>query len=204
MEYANTSFSTRYMVRLAVLAGIILVMSFTPLGYFKTLGLSVTLIQIPVAIGAITLGPTAGAILGAVFGATSFAQCFGMERFGTTLMGINPIGTLLTCMVPRILMGLLAGLIFKGFSRLRKVQWQAYPVTCLLAALLNTLLFMSFLVLFFYHTEFIQGLASTMGTGSVLTFVAAFVGVNGILEAAACCIAGGWIAKTMDSMLKRA
>ena len=204
MQHANTTFGTKYMVRLAVLAGIILVMSFTPLGYFKTLGLSVTLIQIPVAVGAIALGPTAGAILGAVFGATSFAQCFGLEPFGTTLMGIHPIGTFLTCLVPRILMGLLAGLIFKGLSRIRKVQWASYPVTCLLAAVLNTLIFMSFLVLFFYQTEFIQGLAAQMGTGSVLAFVAAFVGVNGILEAAASCVAGGLIAKALDSVLKRA
>ncbi len=204
MEHANTTFSTRYMVRLAVLAGIILVMSFTPLGYFKTLGLSVTLIQIPVAVGAIVLGPTAGAILGAVFGATSFAQCFGLEPFGTTLMGINPIGTLLTCLVPRILMGLLAGLLFKGLSHIRKAQWVSYPVTCLVAAVLNTAIFMSFLVMFFYNTEFIQGLASQMGTGNVMTFVVAFVGINGVLEAIASCVAGGLIAKAMNTVLKRA
>lgn len=204
MQPTNTNLSTKYMVRLAVLAGIILLMSFTPLGYFKTLGLSVTLIQIPVAVGAITLGPMAGAILGAVFGATSFAQCFGMEPFGTALMGINPVGTFLTCLIPRILMGLLAALIFQGLSKIRKAQWMTYPATCMLAAVLNTVIFMGFLVMFFYHTEFIQTMATQMGTGSVLAFMAAFVGINGVFEAIACCVAGGLVAKAMDAVLKRA
>ena len=37
---------------------------FSPIGYIKTAGLEITLIVVPVAVGAVTLGPTAGAILG--------------------------------------------------------------------------------------------------------------------------------------------
>lgn len=198
MASANTKFNTKYLVRLAVLIGIILLMAFTPLGYFKTLGLSVTLIQIPVVVGAIILGPTAGAVLGLVFGATSFFQCFGLEAFGTALMGINPVGTFVTCFVPRILMGWLSGLIFLALSKFDKTKWVGYPVTCLLGALLNTLLFMTSLVLFFYDTEFIQNLAGQLGTAGILAFVMAFVGINGIIEAIASCVAGGAIAKGMD------
>ena len=47
-----------------------------------------------VVIGAIILGPTAGAILGGVFGITSFIQCFGISAFGTLLFGINPVLTI--------------------------------------------------------------------------------------------------------------
>ena len=44
--------STLYMVELAMMIAIILLMSFTPLGYLRTPGLSITLLTIPVAVGA--------------------------------------------------------------------------------------------------------------------------------------------------------
>ena len=88
-------FETKRMVEMALLIAIILLMAFTPIGYIKTMGLEITLIVIPVAVGAVTLGPAAGAILGGVFGLTSFIQCFGMSAFGSMLLGINPFTTFL-------------------------------------------------------------------------------------------------------------
>ena len=57
-------FSTKFLVEMALLVAIILIMAFTPLGYIKTAGIEITLIVVPVAVGAVTLGPAAGAILG--------------------------------------------------------------------------------------------------------------------------------------------
>ena len=65
------------MVQMAILIAVLLVMSFTPLGYLHIGPLSISLLTIPVVIGAMLIGPGAGAVLGAVFGITSFAQCFG-------------------------------------------------------------------------------------------------------------------------------
>ena len=48
---------------------------------------------VPVAVGAIILGPKGGAICGLAFGITSFMQCFGMGAFGTMLFSINPLGS---------------------------------------------------------------------------------------------------------------
>ena len=76
--------------RLALLAAIVLVLAYTPLGYIHIGPLAITPIMIPVTVGAILLGPTEGAILGGIFGLTSFSTCFGSDMFGTTLMGINP------------------------------------------------------------------------------------------------------------------
>ncbi len=50
---------TRYLVELALMVTIIFVMAFTPLGYFRTLGLSITFLTVPVAVGAMILGPWA-------------------------------------------------------------------------------------------------------------------------------------------------
>lgn len=59
----KNKFSTKYLVEMALLVAIILLMAFTPIGYIKTAGLEITLIVVPVAVGAVTLGPTAGADL---------------------------------------------------------------------------------------------------------------------------------------------
>ncbi|MFQ9820665.1 MAG: ECF transporter S component [Acutalibacteraceae bacterium] len=55
------------LVELALLTAIIAVMTFTPIGYLKLGPLELTLIMVPVIIGAVTLGPAAGAFFGARF-----------------------------------------------------------------------------------------------------------------------------------------
>ena len=62
---------TTFMVKLALMVAIIFVMAFSPLGYLRTPGLTITFLTVPVAVGAIILGPTAGAICGGAFGLTS-------------------------------------------------------------------------------------------------------------------------------------
>lgn len=195
--------SASKLVRTALLVAIIFVMAFTPLGYFKTGGLSITLLSVPVVIGAIFMGPATGALLGLAFGITSVIQCFGLEPFGTALMSINPIGTILTCLVPRMLMGFLAGCIFMVLSRLDNGRLASLAATSLFGALLNTVIFMIFLVLFFYNTEFMQTIASGMGTSTVFSFVLAFVGINGIIEAVVCCVLGGAISKALSTINSR-
>lgn len=198
----NISVKTVKMVQLAILAALILVMAFTPLGYLKAGVVSITFIMIPVGVGAILLGPAGGAILGGIFGLTSFVQCFGMDYFGTTLMGINPVFTFIMCMAPRILMGWFCGLIFMGMLKIDRSQHKipSYAVTCLCSALINTVLFVGLLFLFFGNSEFIQGFKGGMGW---LAFFAAFVGINGLLEAAASMIIGTAVAKAVDSVRKR-
>ena len=66
-------FSTKFLVEMALLVAIILIMAFTPLGYIKTAGIEITLIVVPVAVGAVTLGPAAGAILGGIWTCQFFA-----------------------------------------------------------------------------------------------------------------------------------
>ena len=46
---ANKTFTTKYMVELAAMIAIIIIMAFTPLGYIKLPGLTITFLTIPVA-----------------------------------------------------------------------------------------------------------------------------------------------------------
>ena len=199
----NKKMNTMYMVEMALLIAIILIMAFTPLGYIRTFGLEITLIVVPVAVGAVTLGPTAGAVLGAVFGITSFVQCFGMSPFGAVLLSINPIYTFIVCVLSRILMGGLTGLLYKIFQKSNPLKKISVMLANLCCPLLNTLFFMSTLTLFFYRTEYIQGIAQSMGAANPFVFVILFVGVNGVVEAVACFVAGSAISQALKKVVKR-
>lgn len=175
------------LVQTAIIAAVILLMAFTPLGYFRTLGLSITLIVVPVAVGAILLGAKRGAFLGLIFGLTSFAQCFGMSPLGAAFLAINPFTTFILCVVPRVLVGWLTGLIYQALKNTKAGKFSV-PAACLCCPVLNTILYMSCLVLFFYNTEYIQQFVTTLGASNPFTFVILFVGINAVFEAIACLV----------------
>ncbi|NLJ96554.1 MAG: ECF transporter S component [Clostridiales bacterium] len=201
----KTRVTTLKMVQLALLTAIIVLMAFTPIGYINTMGLSITLVGVPVIIGAITLGPGAGAILGTVFGLTSFARAFGLEPFGTMLFSVNPVGTFITAMVPRIIMGWLTGLIFQALKKVDKTKFFSYVITSISGALLNTILFMSTLMIIFYNSEqFHQELGGFgIGAANVIALVFVMVGFNALAEAIVCGILGTAIAKPVDTFNKK-
>ena len=191
----------RQMVTLAMLSAILLVMSFTPLGYLNIGPLAISLNMIPVGIGAMTLGPAGGMFLGGVFGITSFLQCIGIggtSAMGVALFGISPILAFIQRFVPRLLAGWLSGLIFRGLRKLTNSTFAGFA-TGFCAALLNTVLFMLALVLLFGNTEYLQGL---IGGKNILVFVCAFVGVNAVVEMLAATAAVGAIGKVLNKFVQ--
>lgn len=194
---SKTKFSTKYLVELALLIDIILLMAFTPIGYIKTAGLEITLIVVPVAVGAVTLGPTAGAILGGVFGITSFIQCFGMSAFGTVLLGVNPFFTFLVCVPTRILEGWLTGLIYRGLRKTKLPSAGSVTFANLCCPILNTTFFMGTLVTLFAGT-----MREQFGMTKVIPFIAMFVGVNGVVEAIICFVIGAAVSIALKKALR--
>jgi uncharacterized membrane protein len=190
---------TLILTQLSMLSAIIILMAFTPLGYFKyaPLGLSITLLTIPVVIGAIMMGPLEGGILGAVFGTTSFIQCFGLDAFGAALLAINPVLTFILCLVPRILIGIISGYAYKGFVKIRIKKAVSYGLSGIIGALTNTVFFIGLLIIFFGNTEFIQSI------GGIITLVKVVVSINVLVEVVVCTIIVTILAKTIGIFLKR-
>ena len=191
---------------LAVFTAIILLMGFTPIGYIKTLGLEITLLVIPVVIGAILLGPKAGTFLGFMFGVTSLIQAIsGLSPFGAMLFGLSPIKTIILCIIPRTLMGFLVGVIFKALNNklLGKSNIFAHIIACVSGALLNTIFFMSLLCFFFYNTDEILAFRNQLGSTNVLNFIILFVGINGLVEAIVNFVIGSFVSKTLFIIFKR-
>lgn len=114
---------TRELVLLALFAAIILLMAFTNLGYIPLGVINATIIHIPVIIGALFLGPKKGAMLGFLFGLTSFinntykaatASAFVFSPvLAYDLVGWTGIPrSIYICFVPRILVGVVPYFVF--------------------------------------------------------------------------------------------
>lgn len=196
----HKKFNTREMVTLAMLCAILLVMSFTPLGFLNIGPLAISLNMIPVGIGAMALGPIGGMILGGMFGITSFLQCLGIggtSAMGVILFDISPFLAFVQRFVPRLLAGLLSGFIFLGVKKLSNSTVAGF-VTGFCAALLNTILFMLALVLLFGNTAYMQGL---IGGKNIIVFICTFVGINAVVEMIAATAAVGLIGKVLNQVV---
>ena len=154
--------SVRRMAELALLSAVILLMAFTPLGYLRIGVLEITFITVPVVVGAVFLGPGGGALLGGVFGLTSFIQCFGMSAVGTVFLGVSPVRTFLMCMAPRVLTGWMTGLLYRRLARESRGGTAAYAAAGLAGPVLNTLLYVPATFLLFQR-EWLDLAAATMG-----------------------------------------
>lgn len=200
MKNAKTRTNLVQMAQLAILIAIMLLLAFTPIGYLKAGVIEITFMVLPVAVGATLLGPLGGAVLGGVFGLTSFLQCFGMSPFGTFLFGLNPVLTFLTCVVPRILCGLLSGLFFRLLQKWDRTHIASYFFASLSTALLNTLFFTGALILFFWHNPLFLSQMTEWGMplDTLWVFLVAFVGLNGLVEAIANAVLGGAIGKALS------
>ena len=177
---------TVFMAEIAILAALILIMAFTPIGYLRIGALSLTLLMIPVSVGAVVMGPLAGAGLGCLFGLTSFAQCFMGDVLGSILAAKNIFFTFVVCVVSRTLAGLLCGVV-------------PLLVSNLLGSLLNTALFLGLLALLFWNFSFNPEQAQALGgvDSALQTVILLATGINAPIELLVCGIAGTAVSKAV-------
>ena len=191
----------KYLTQLGFLSAVVLIMAFTPLGQFRTPMLNVSFLCVPVAIGAMTLGPLAGAVLGGIFGLTSFFQAFTDGGMKSVLLGINPWACFIVTVVARILCGLLCGLIYKALTK-KEVKNTSRIIGALSCPFFNTVFFMGFIMLFYYNTDYIQGFATKFGTSGPITLILAMVGIQGAIEMVVCGIIATAVSKALDHVKK--
>ncbi len=174
----------------AIMVAIMFIFGFTPIGTIQTLGLTITLMGIPVSIMAVVFGPVMGALAGLLWGIISVIQAFtgvdatanilqscvanGEISFGRFLSGL-----IVMAVISRILVGFLTGVIYDAIKIKDKKGILATFVSCACTALLNTIFFMTSFCLFFYGTPVI----SHIGTyANPFVFVFAIIGVNFVVE----------------------
>ena len=192
------------LVLLALFVAIELAMYMLGLGLVPIGPLKMSFLPVPVAVGAILMGPWQGAVLGTAFGLCSLWDAIsGSSVLTNALFAISPMHTVILCVGTRALMGWCVGLIFKGLRQLDHCQIISYYASALAAPLLNTVFFMGYIVLAFYQTNYIQGLVSDKGAANPFMFIVLLVGVQGLVEMIVCTITGGSAAKGVAAALKK-
>ena len=173
----SKTFNIRTMTQLALLIAIELIMAVTPLGYIMIPPISATLMHIPVIVGALVMGPKAGAALGTVFGLTSLWKASTQATspvdlaFSPFVSG-KPIQSLIMCMGPRILLGVIAALLFKAFIKtFHGKERISIGLSAVLATICHTVMVLGLLAIFF----------SEFGMG-VMTVVLSLVTVSSACE----------------------
>lgn len=186
---------TRNLTLMAAIIAIMLVMTMIPfLGYIPLGFMNATIIHIPVIIGAIILGPKSGAMLGLIFGLSSLWRNSTMPNptsfVFSPLVGIPGIehrgiisclGSLVLCLLPRILIGVVAYYVYKAVMKMFKNK-QNLALMCagIAGSLTNTLLVMNFIYLFF-GSQYAQ--ASNREVGTLYNAILVIIGTQGVPEA---------------------
>ncbi len=194
---------TLYMVETALMIAITLIMGNTILGTIPTPFLKVSIVTVPVALAAMLIGPAAGIICGIVFGLNSFSGALtGASGMLSTLFTINPFGVFVTAVVARFLDAALVSFIFKAINK-GKLKAASYYITGALMPLFNTVFFMTSLCLFFYNTDYVQGLVAKYDANGPFAFVVAMVGVQATIEAVIGCLLAGTVGLVLSKVLHR-
>jgi uncharacterized membrane protein len=175
----NTSSTakTKRMVGMALFTGIILVLQL--IGTFVKPGaFSISLVLIPIVVGAALYGVKAGAYFGGVFGVFVLLACiFGWDAGGNILWNVNPVLTAILCILKGAAAGLAAGIVYTAFSKKQRTYFGVF-LAAVACPVVNTGIFLLGMYFFFYDT-----LVSWAGGASIANYmIISLVGINFLIE----------------------
>ena len=199
---------TRWMVSVALMAAIVIVLANTPLGMIQLPIIKATTVHIPVIIGAILLGPSAGAILGAVFGVCSLISntmaptllSFAFSPFMSTTGIPGALKAIWISVGCRILIGVVAGWLWILLSKLKVSQVIALPIVGFIGSMVNTVAVMGSIYLLFAQ-EYAQ--AREVGVTAVWGLIMGTVTASGIPEAIAAAVLVLALGKVLIQVFKK-
>ena len=184
---------TRWMVSVALMAAIVIVLANTPLGMIQLPIIKATTVHIPVIIGAILLGPAAGAILGGVFGICSLISntmaptllSFAFSPFMSTTGIPGAVKAVWISVGCRILIGVAAGWLWVLFTKIKLNQFIALPIVGFVGSMVNTVTVMGS-IYFLFAQQYAE--AKEVALTAVFGLVMGTVTASGIPEAIAAAI----------------
>ena len=182
---------TKKLTLTAIFLAIIILFSFTPLGFINLGFIKATLVHVPVIIGGIVLGPRIGAFLGLSFGLLSMtintmtpsALSFAFSPF-IPVIGTNSgsLWAVVIALIPRILTGVVPYFIYKWLTSTNKLPDRlSLFFSGVAASMVNTLLVMNLIYLLFQDAySQLKGVA--IGSG-LYKAVLSVIFINGVPEA---------------------
>jgi uncharacterized membrane protein len=173
---SNSISKTKRLTLLAIFAALVVILQFVA-SAIKFGPFSITLVLVPIVVGAAMCGPVAGGVLGAVFGAVVL-----LSGDAAAFLTINPFGTIVTVFLKGILSGLAAGYVYKLLEK--KNFYVAVFASAVVCPIVNTGIFLLGCLVFFLDT--IAGWAEALGFGASVGkyMIVGLCGVNFIVEMA--------------------
>ena len=179
---------TKRLALLGMLIAVLLVMGMTGIGFIPLPVIKATTMHIPVILGAILLGPGAGAILGGAFGLCSIwantitpgLLSFAFSPFMSTTGFPGMVKSVWIALGCRILFGWLAGWIWKLLQKLKMHDMAALPVTAAVSTVCHTLLVMGSIYILLAQQ---YAAAKNVAASAVFGLVMGTVTASGIPEA---------------------
>lgn len=153
------------MVGIALLMAMVVVMQalsgiIPPVG-----GFSISLVLIPIVLGAAIYGPGAGALLGATFGTIVYVNCVtGADPGGAMVFQANPVLCFLVVMGKGTLAGMAAGGVYKMLYKVN--PYLAMLCAAIVCPVVNTGVFVACMLLFF-----IEVLSAWAGGADVIGYI---------------------------------
>ena len=198
----------RWMVSVALMSAIIVVLANTPLGMIQLPIIKATTVHIPVIIGAILLGPKAGAILGFVFGVCSLISntmaptllSFAFSPFMSTTGILGAIKAIWISVGCRVLIGVVAGWLWMFFKKIRWNQIVSLAITGFVGSMVNTVTVMGSIYLLFAK-QYAE--AKDVAVTAVWGLVMGTVTASGIPEAIAAAIIVAVVTKVLLKVFAR-
>ncbi|MBQ2252804.1 MAG: ECF transporter S component [Clostridia bacterium] len=167
--------SVKKMVLGAILCALVIVLQL--MGQFIHFGpFSISLVLLPIVLGAALCGPLTAAFLGGVFGMVVLFQ-----PDTAAFMGISVFGTVVTVLVKGILCGLAAGLVYRVFAK--KNVYLATLLAAIVCPVVNTGVFLLGCLVFFLETISSWGVAGGFVSTAEYLLVG-MVGLNFVVELA--------------------
>ena len=182
---------------LGILSAFIIIQTFVPfLGNIPIPPLNPTIIHITVIVAAFVLSTKDGMLVGLVWGLARMVKAYTLPASPLDLLlWTNPV----IAVVPRVMVGLVAGLIFHAFLK-RKQEKRGMVIAAGLGSLTNTVLVLGFIALF-YGNEYATAL--NVDPSNLLKVLAGIVATNGIGEAVAAGLIAPFIAKALMKVRRK-
>lgn len=199
----------RLLAQMALLTALMLVMAFTPLGYIPLPFMNATTMHIPVIIGACLLGPKMGAVLGGLFGLTSVFKATITPNITsfvfTPFYSLNPQfsgswKSLIVAIVPRIFIGLLAGLAYQALRKAVHNETVSLAISGFIGSMVNTIGVMGLIYLLFGDQ---YAAAGGVEPDLLLGVIMGVVGMNGVPEALIAAVLTAAVCKALLAVGKR-
>lgn len=168
---------TKKLVGIGLFTAIVVVLQFLGGGIRIGGMFSISLVLVPIVVGAAVYGWQAGAWIGLAFGVTVLAT-----GDAAAFLAVDVPGTILTVLVKGIGCGLAAGLVYKVFSRWNQIL--AVVMAAIICPVVNTGIFLVGCRLFFYETVSQWGAAAGFPNAAAYMFFG-LAGVNFLVELAA-------------------